>query len=49
VPTADCLMQQLRSEAARKKIKLMVLPTKEAIEELNQDPKDTNAILHVTC
>jgi len=26
-----------------------VLPTIEAIELLNQNPKDTNAILHVTC
>ncbi len=43
------VMQQVRSEAARKKIKLLILPTVEAIEELNQHPKDTNAILHVTC
>jgi len=26
-----------------------VLSTIEAIELLNQNPKDTNAILHVTC
>ena len=29
--------------------KLLVLPTTEAIEALKQNPKDTNAILHVTC
>ena len=43
------VMQEVRLEAERRKIKLLVLPTIEAIERLNQDPKDTNAILHVTC
>src|SRR5213593_3883147 len=43
------VMQEVRDEAERKKIKLLVLPTIEAIELLNQNPKDTNAILHVTC
>ena len=43
------VMQEVRSEAARRKIKLLILPTLEAIEELNQDPTDTNAILHMTC
>lgn len=43
------VMQEVRREAARKNIKLLVMPTIEAIEVLNQDPKDTNAILHVTC
>jgi len=42
-------MQEVRREAERRKIKLLVLPTIEAIELLNQNPKDTNAILHVTC
>ena len=42
-------MQEVRREAERRKIKLLVLPTIEAIEMLNQNPKDTNAILHVTC
>jgi hypothetical protein len=31
------------------KIKLLILPTLEAIKELKQRPRDTNAILHVTC
>ena len=31
------------------KIKLLILPTVEAIEVLNRNPNDTNAILHVTC
>ena len=43
------VMQEVRSEAARKQVKLLVLPTIEAIQVLNRDVKDTNAILHVTC
>jgi hypothetical protein len=43
------VMQEVRREAAGHNIKLLVLPTIEAIEILNQNPKDTNAILHVTC
>jgi len=43
------VMQEVRREAERHKINLLVLPTIKAIEMLNQNPKDTNAILHVTC
>jgi hypothetical protein len=43
------VMQEVRREAERHKIKLLILPTIKAIERLNQNPKDTNAILHVTC
>ena len=43
------VMQEVRREAERLKIKLLALPTIEAIEVLEQEPKDTNAILHVTC
>jgi len=43
------VMQKVRREAERLKIKLLALPTIEAIEVLEQEPKDTNAILHVTC
>jgi hypothetical protein len=43
------VMQEVRSNAERKKIKLLILPTLEAIEVLNRNPNDTNAILHVTC
>ena len=42
-------MDEVKREAARRKIKLLILPTLEAIEELKQRPRDTNAILHVTC
>lgn len=43
------VMQEVRSKAERKKVKLLILPTIEAIEMLNRDPKDTNEILHVMC
>jgi hypothetical protein len=43
------VMQEVRREAERRKTKLLVLPTIKAIEMLNHNPKDTNAILHVTC
>jgi hypothetical protein len=43
------VMQEVRREADILKIKLFVLPTAEAIKVLEQDLKDTNAILHVTC
>ncbi len=43
------VMQEVRREAERLEIKLFVLPTAEAIKVLEQDLKDTNAILHVTC
>jgi hypothetical protein len=43
------VMQEVKREAKRRKIKLVILPTKKAIKELKQHPDDTNAILHVTC
>ena len=43
------VMQEVQREAARHKVKLMILPSIKAIKALQQDPKDTNAILHVTC
>jgi hypothetical protein len=43
------VMKEVKGEAKRRKIKLLILPTKEAIKELKQHPGDTNAILHVTC
>jgi hypothetical protein len=36
-------------EAASRNVELVVLPTREAIEELRNAGSDTNAILHVTC
>jgi hypothetical protein len=42
------VMEEVKAEARRRKIKMLILPTVEAIEELRQHPADTNAILHVT-
>lgn len=43
------VMEDVQREAKRRKVELMMLPTAEAIEMLNGNPKATNAILHVTC
>ena len=43
------VMDEVKREAKRRKIELVILPTKEAIRELKQEPARTNAILHVTC
>jgi len=43
------VMEEVKREAKRRKIKLVVLPTAEAIEKLRQESEQTNAILHVTC
>jgi hypothetical protein len=43
------IMEEVKDEAKRRKIKLFILPTVEAIEELKQHPTDTNAVLHLTC
>ena len=43
------VLQQVREEARRRKIDLVVLPTAEATGVLAQTTKDTNAILHLTC
>ena len=43
------VMDEIRQEAQRRHIDLIILPTPEAIESLKQEPNRTNAILHVTC
>ena len=43
------VMKEVREEAKRRKIKLLILPTSEAIRQLDKDSAETNAILHVTC
>src|SRR6266498_5466560 len=40
------VMEDVKLEAQRRKIELLIFPTKEAIEVLKGDPKDANAILH---
>ena len=43
------VMDEVKREARRRKVELLILPTEEAIELLNQRAENTNAILHVTC
>src|SRR6266496_2709195 len=43
------VMRQVREEARRREVDLVVLPTAEAIGVLTGTAKDTNAILHLTC
>ena len=43
------VMDEVRREARRRRVELIILPTEEAMEHLNQQPEKTNAILHVTC
>jgi len=43
------VMKEVKREAERRKVELVVLPTSQAIDVLNKNPKATNAILHVTC
>lgn len=40
---------ELRKAAEGRNVALVILPTAEAIAVLNRKPKDTNAILHLTC
>lgn len=43
------IMDEVKHEAARREIELVILPTAEAIKTLQENPVKTNAILHVTC
>ncbi len=43
------VMDEVKQEAARREVELLMVPTSEAIRALQAEPKDTNAILHVTC
>jgi hypothetical protein len=43
------VMDDLKREAKNRRVKLVVLPTAEAIKVLQKQPKKTNAVLHVTC
>jgi hypothetical protein len=43
------VIDEVRSEAGRRGVELVVVPTEQAIELLNEQPEDTNAVLHVTC
>ena len=43
------VMDEVKLEAKRRGIEMVILPTSRAIEVLKQEPARTNAILHVTC
>ena len=43
------VMKEVKREAERRKVELLILPTPQAIEALEQGADETNAILHVTC
>jgi hypothetical protein len=43
------VMEQIKGEAQRRHVELVIVPTGRAIDLLKQQPADTNAILHVTC
>jgi hypothetical protein len=43
------VMDDVKREADERGVKLIVLPTAEAIEVLQKHPRETNAVLHVTC
>jgi len=39
----------VRREAERRKVELVVVPTEQAVAILNEQPSHTNAVLHLTC
>jgi hypothetical protein len=43
------VMREVKAEAKRRDVELVSLPTAKAIEFLNENPRNTNAILHLTC
>ena len=43
------VMKEVKREAKRRNVELVVLPTSQAIDVLNKNPEATNAILHLTC
>jgi hypothetical protein len=42
-------MEEVKREAHRRKIRLAISPITEAINALQENPDEINAILHVTC
>jgi hypothetical protein len=43
------VMDDVKREARRRKVELVILPTLDAIKILHNGSEQTNAILHVTC
>jgi hypothetical protein len=42
-------MEDVKREAQQRGIELIIRPTAQAVEILETDPAQTNAILHITC
>jgi len=43
------VMEEVKHEARRRRVELVILSTAEAIAKLKEHPDQANAILHVTC
>jgi hypothetical protein len=43
------VMREVEEEARRRNVDLLIAPTGDAIETLNDSTMSTNAVLHVTC
>lgn len=43
------VMEDVKREAEDRGVELVMLPTADAIKVLEKHPKNTNAVLHVTC
>jgi hypothetical protein len=43
------VMEEVKQEAKRRNIELVIVETIKAIDLLNQETSNTNAILHITC
>jgi hypothetical protein len=43
------VMDEVKAEAEKRGVELVVCPTPEAVQMLKENAADTNAILHVTC
>ena len=43
------VMDDVKREAKDRGVRLVMLPTAEAIKVLEKHPRNTNAVLHVTC
>jgi hypothetical protein len=43
------VMPEVQEEAHRRKVDLVLVPTAQAIQILNESMKETNAVLHLTC
>jgi hypothetical protein len=43
------VMDDVKREAKDRGVKLLMLPTAKAIKVLKRHPKNTNAVLHITC